>query len=134
MLDGTLALDRGALLRFQGTQALDGTGRVDFGALASTSGTTTVLNRVWVTGGTAADPATLTIGPGVTVAGRRGEIGDGFATSFDRFVNRGTLAADVAGGLITVRPDRLVDEGIIRAADGGMSASPPTWPIMRPAR
>src|SRR5207248_3312676 len=91
-----------------GAQTLDGTGTVVFGPSAG--------NALFGSTGT-----TLTIGPGVTVRGQSGAINT--LTSLE---NRGTIAADVAGGTIDVSPNSFTNPGTVRAANGGTVLVHPT--------
>jgi hypothetical protein len=117
-LNGTAALGdaTGTLgtLIFSGTQTLGGTGTVRFGGYVDVYDL--LYSSVVGKGGA------LTIGPGVTVRGKTGQIsGDG------GLVNQGTIAADGAGGTITVSGATLTNSGTLAATGGGTLATAGTW-------
>jgi hypothetical protein len=117
VLSGTATIDGGGILDFQETQALSGTATVLFGsntrnALAIDSGST----------------ATLTLDSGVLIHGQNGTIGqNAFTSGTTRLINDGTIAADVAGGTITVLtnstdPASVTNAGTLEAINGGTLA------------
>jgi hypothetical protein len=85
---GSAAFHYGRIF-FTGSQTLDGTGSVDF----VTSGN----NALFMT----SDKATLTVAPTITIHGQAGSI-DGETDS--SLINQGKIAADVAGGTISIAP------------------------------
>ncbi len=111
-LNGTVTLGEASggthgYLLFSGTQTLGGSGDVLLGSSSS--------NTI---GGSGDSGSTLTIGPGVTVHGSDGMVGSiGYG-----LVNRGTIAADVAGGSIAVTGTGWINAGTI-AADPGASVN-----------
>ena len=118
-LDGTLTLGTTAnssyygWLTFAGTQTLGGSGTVVFGAHYYDS---LVLNTA---------NTTLTIGPGITVRGKTGYVGDSPYTSGVSpvaVVNQGTIQADVSGGTITVNGTDNQNAGSLNALNGGTLA------------
>ena len=88
-------------LDFSGAQTLSGGGEVVFAGTA-------VQNRVRPTGH-------LTIGPGITLRGRAGVLGN-TGQSFD---NQGTVRAEVSGQTITLTGDAWTSSGTIETAGGG---------------
>ena len=113
-LNGTVNIASGSLINFEGDQTLGGSGSIVFGAAAN--------NRVGIDGGN----KTLTLASGVTIRGDTGLIGLGQLVngSGNALVNNGTIAADVAGGTITIAflGAGVTNNGIIRAANGGTIA------------
>ncbi|HWB10108.1 MAG TPA: DUF4214 domain-containing protein [Pirellulales bacterium] len=85
---GSTAFHYGRLF-FSGTQTLDGTGSVDF--------VTSANNELLMT----SDKTALTIAPTITIHGQAGSI-DGETDSL--LINQGKIAADVAGGTISIAP------------------------------
>src|SRR5688572_25674320 len=74
-------------------------------------------------------PTTLTIAPGATVRGR-GQVNSGVFTggSDHRVVNNGTIAADVAGGTISLSPNRFTNNAAMRATGGStLAISSDSW-------
>lgn len=57
---------------------------------------------------------TLTLGPALVIHGRLGTIG-GVNFGNRRLINRGLIAADVAGGRLTLFPTELQNPGTLRA-------------------
>jgi hypothetical protein len=98
-------------ITFQGKQTLDGTGTIVFGGSSN--------NLVSISGDAGSQ---LTIAQNITVRGQTGAIGsDGFSLD-----SKGTIAADVASGTLTIQ-GTWTNEGTIRAQNGGtVSASTPT--------
>jgi hypothetical protein len=70
---------------------------------------------------------TLTIGPGITVRGQRGAIGDatdyGGSVANVGVVNQGTIQADVSGGTITINAQPFSNQGTLAATLGTVSLS-----------
>ena len=109
-----------AHVHFVGSQALSGNGVVIFGNRGETQ-----LNVLRV----ASWGATLTLGPGITVRGQRGTMGNYggwpfWGPSDGTVVNQGTIAADVAGGLIVVSGQSAVTEGRLQAGPGTLLVQP----------
>ena len=104
-----VAVDNGSAFVFQGSQTLGGTGTVALGGAGS--------NRIALDGSN----ATLTIGPNVTLRGENGSIGQGVYVGGGgrAIVNNGTIAADVAGGTVTIDQAPVTNNGTLRAANGG---------------
>jgi len=105
LADGT-GSDR--LLEFVGTQTLGGSGEVVFSGSVS-------RNLVLANGGT------LTIGPGVTIRGAAGIVGqDPGASGVDsQLVVQGRIVADTGGQEIVVNASSLTNLGTLAAASGG---------------
>jgi hypothetical protein len=117
-LNGTLRQGNAAgstygLVYFDNSETIDsssGTGNILLGG----SGINQLLPAV---GG-----LTVTFGPNLTIHGKTGTIG-----SNSTYVNQGTIAADTAGGTITVNPTSWSSSGTIQASSGGtLNASTPT--------
>ena len=115
-LNGTMTVGNASgspfgIVRFDGTQTLDGDGTVVF-ANASTS------NSVL-----ASDGSVLTLGPEITVRGQTGYLGsnptNSGGTTTGSVINQGTIDADVAGGVITVRSVAGENLNVMRASNGG---------------
>ncbi|MCA1684302.1 MAG: hypothetical protein LC708_04155, partial [Actinobacteria bacterium] len=109
---------------FYGTQTIGGTGDIRLGGR--------VFNFLYI----ATPETTVTLGPALTVHGARGYLASSASTS--RFVNQGTLVADVAGGRIDVgqRGDNaagsdagsLLNQGTLAARDGAfLNVHPESW-------
>ena len=116
-LNGTLTL--GTVLPgdlcFQGTQSLTGTGEVTF---------TDPGGSLYVRGVDSSHPATLTIGPGITIHGNEDLAGiHGFYAN-DTFVNQGTIIADRSNLVFALTARNWVNAGLLKASNGGtLSAS-----------
>ena len=100
-------------ISFAGSQTLSGDGSVVFGFNASAYNALRVAS-----GGT-----TLTIGSGITVRGKTGQIGYaaspwGGATNV-AVVNQGMISADVSGGTITINAQPFSNLGLAQALNGG---------------
>ena len=111
-LNGTVSVNNGSLINFEGDQTLGGSGSIVFGSVGN--------NRVGIDGGN----RTLTVASGVTIRGENGSIGLGQLVngSGNTLVNNGTIAADVAGGTITLAQSPVTNNGTIRADNGGTIA------------
>ena len=104
-LNGTLTND--ATLSFLGSQALAGSGEVTLGNSSDV---------LWVQGTSQLDPATLTVGPEMTIHGL-GSI-DGYYSQ-DNLVNQGTILADAP--YLTLAVDLpVVNEGTLASAGTGV--------------
>ena len=69
---------------------------------------------------------TLTLGPGITVHGQNGTIGDATALGGPgnvSVVNQGTISADVAGGTIVLDAQPFNNQGVMSAEIGTMQCS-----------
>ncbi|HEX7377993.1 MAG TPA: hypothetical protein VF278_12810, partial [Pirellulales bacterium] len=109
-LNGTIYLGDtaghiGSLLYF-GSQTLGGTGSVVFVGASGNGIGPQLLST------------SLTIGPGITIRGQSGSI-SGFGVGSTTIINQGTIAADVAGGTITLYSADLTNQGVLSAAGGG---------------
>ncbi len=120
VLNGTANVGSGAnpaWIDFNGSQTLSGTGSVLFG-------NSSVNALRLTTAGT-----TLTIGSGITVHGHSGAVGYSAnigGPSNVALVNQGTIAADVAGGTITLTGTNGVTNaatGMLRASGGTLAVS-----------
>ena len=98
-------------LFFNSNETLAGNGSVQFGNDGN--------NALYVSN------STLTIGSGITVHGVNGGIhtNNGTAT----LINQGTIAADSAGGTITVDTNSATYQGTLQASNGGTLALGGTW-------
>jgi hypothetical protein len=105
-LDSTLTLTRSfgrpMVLEFAGEQTLAGTGSVVFADVDGWS-------QLRPTAGT------LTLGPGITIRGGSGTVGD----PNQPLVNHGTVHADTRFGRLTLQASVLTSDGTLRASNGG---------------
>jgi len=104
---------------FDGTQTLSGTGQVFFGGGNSTN----AINSQG--SGTQAGAAILTIGPAITVDGSEGGVIEG-SSSFDSFINQGTVIAGTAGSLISLSGS-FINAGTCSAAGGELQTLGNFW-------
>ncbi len=108
-LNGAINVNNNSILSFEGNAALNGTGTITLG---DTGGS----NRIGID-----NNGVLTVGPNVLIHGKNGTIGQainigGAAT----LINNGTIAADVAGGTISLVPAAGVsNNGVLSAINGG---------------
>ncbi len=95
-------------ISFNGTQTLGGNGTVVFGngGLYLASGGTT-----------------LTLGPGITVQGENGNIGNGNGS----VINQGNIWLDVAGGGLTFNAQPFINEGLVQVINGGANLWGGNW-------
>ena len=117
-LNGTLNLGNGYLL-FSGTQTLGGSGTLAF------SGPSTPIIYVQDAGG----PATLTIGPELTIEGGNGVIGLD-SSSDASIVNDGTIDADGSGSSISINlgpAGTFTNEGTLEAIGGATIGVAGAW-------
>lgn len=108
----------GASLHFEGTQTLSTTSAGEI-VFAGATSPFRYDHNVYARGDSGSNPATLTIGPGVTVHGAAGANSNGHLQGFfanDAIINQGTILADVAGQTIEVAD--LMNSGMIEAANG----------------
>ncbi len=101
-----------AAITFEGTQTLAGNGTVVFGV--NNSGNALRLSE---------SGSTLTLGPGITVRGQNGNVGNcwgwwGGPTDV-QVVNQGSILADVNGGTIVVNAQPFSNQGLAGALNGG---------------
>ncbi len=94
-LNGTIDLGNASgsssgMLSFVGAQTLAGSGSILFGGFGTYNQTTTAATN--------SDSGTLTIGPGITIHGKAGSIGN----SALPLINQGTITDDVSGGSLTI--------------------------------
>src|SRR5579872_1283818 len=105
---------------FYGSQLLGGNGTVVFGANNTLGGASAYPNAMTL----ASAGTTLVIGGGITVRGDYGTIGyspswwNGSANI--NVVNQGTIAADVARGVISVNGQTFNNAGTVEAQSGGV--------------
>jgi hypothetical protein len=104
-INGLLNLSHGGVFAFGGTvtQTLGGSGVVNFSPPESAG---TIRNSA---------AATVTIGPGLLIHGAGGTL-DGSGTASGGFLNQGTIAADIAGGTITLLS--VTNAGTVRIQSG----------------
>jgi len=107
-----------AYFLFNGTQMLGGTGSVVFGNYYYYYYYT---NGLYAQGDNGANPATLTVGSGITIDGGNGDVSGYY--SGDAIVNQGTIDADVAGGTIYVANNGsgLSNSGTLEATAGTLN-------------
>ena len=104
-LNNAIALGSGTnhgVLTFSGTQTVGGNGSITFGA--------STANQIIVSGGT------TTFGSNVLIHGQNGTIS---STSNGNFVNQGTIAADVAGGTLTITVSGWFNAYLVEGLNGG---------------
>ena len=110
-LNGSVNINNGSLLSFEGDQTLSGSANVVLGAAGN--------NRVGIDGGN----KTLTLAAGTTIQGENGSIGLGQLVngSGNRLVNNGTISANVNGGVITLQGlgGGITNNSTISALNGG---------------
>ncbi|MFO0875988.1 MAG: RHS repeat-associated core domain-containing protein [Gemmataceae bacterium] len=112
-LNGTARLGsdtRFGVLQFWGPQTVAGTGTIVFGAYGN--------NGLYASSETTA--AIITLESGITVRGHSGTLRTSAAS--EGFLNRGTIRADVVGGMLIVQGTAgvpFVNDGILTAANGG---------------
>lgn len=99
-LHGTLLLGTNQFVRFQDSQTLTN-GTIEFAGPRQGSAVPAI---------TLADGAAVTFGPAILVHGRSGTI-----SGAGRLINQGTLAADIAGNMLTIRSAQFENPGTIRA-------------------
>ncbi|MBL8314558.1 MAG: S-layer family protein [Rubrivivax sp.] len=109
-LNGSIDVNSNSVLSFSGGQTLGGTGTV---VLGNTGGSNRALS---MEGNTA-----LVIGSGITVRGQNGTIGQAYLSGGTQsIVNNGRIAADVAGGSISLEASSgVTNAGILEAQNGG---------------
>ena len=105
-----------SVLAFEGTQTLGGTGTVLLGNTGSG-------NRINIESPNG--PATLTVGPNITIHGANGTIGgQNFEGGVNALVNNGAINSD-GGGTITVVNAPVTNNGVLRAQNGTLTLSSP---------
>jgi hypothetical protein len=102
-------------IQFAGSQTLGGSG-------TAVLGNNGVYNALRLPDG----GATLTIGSGITVRGQNGTIG--YSSPFGgpqnvSVINQGTISCDVTGGTIALTPQSFVNQGIVGAFPGSITAN-----------
>jgi hypothetical protein len=104
----TIRIGKNSVFAAQGDQTIGGTGTFVFSDGSS-------ANRLNVEAGN------LVLGPGVTVRGHSGTIGQQvFVGGAASLSNQGTIAADVAGGTVSLQVNGLVsNQGTLAARNGG---------------
>src|SRR6185503_5208888 len=107
-------------IRFAGSQTLSGTGTVVFGnATYTPSSTTYFIDALRIRDAS----TTLTIGPGLTVRGLNGTVGNLYLGGPPdvSIINQGTISADVAGGNIVVVAQPFSNSGLLRSEAGTLT-------------
>ncbi len=108
VLNGVININNNGILSFEGDGALTGNGTIVFGAAGPG-------NRVDLS-----DNGTTTFAAGTTVRGQNGSIGQQInIAGTQTLVNNGLISADVAGGTINILESSVVNNGILRAINGG---------------
>ncbi len=97
-------------LNFVGAQTFAGTGAVLFGGSAYGNDQ---INTATLNG----DSGTLTIGPGITIHGKNGSIGNAALP----LINQGTIAADVGGGQIGIYGTAWTSSGTLQDSGGALN-------------
>jgi hypothetical protein len=108
-LNGTLLLGTSRSIRFFSSQTMTN-GTIEFAGALQGSG----IPQVAVENG-----ATVTLGTGVLVHGRSGNI-SGAGT----LINQGRISADVSGATIRIDPANFVNQGTLEAINGGTLIAP----------
>ena len=113
-LNGAVNINNNSVLVFQGgNQTLGGTGTVTFGNTGSS-------NRLGID-----NTGTLNVASGVTIHGDNGTIGNQvYVGGSSTLNNGGTIRADVAGGLITIAANTLINNGTLAATAGTLTINP----------
>ena len=117
-LNGQANLNNGAFLAFQsangGNQTLGGTADILFGATGN--------NRISIEPVNSNNSASLTLAAGTIIHGQNGNIGSFFGYASPNtftLTNNGTIAADVATGILTVNASTLNNTSSLLAQNGG---------------
>jgi hypothetical protein len=114
---GDAAGNNSDFLDFAGTQpqAVGGSGSIVFGGSTG--------NALRITGA----GQTVTLGSGLTVRGKGGSLAAAAGVAGTAYVIQGTVAADVAGGTLTIGTGTWTNSGTVQAQNGGtLSATTPT--------
>ena len=109
-----VAVNANSILAFDGgvSQTLGGTGAITLGSTGSS-------NRITIEAS-----GTLVVGSGATIHGENGTIGGKqFVGGGNTLTNNGTIAADVAGGLIMIAADTVTNNGLLHANGGTLTVS-----------
>ncbi|MGE3166740.1 MAG: beta strand repeat-containing protein [Planctomycetota bacterium] len=99
-------------ITLNGSQTIGGTGEIVF------DGTGTLLrNRLFAN----ATATVVTLGPGVTLRGRQGQVGTGTGT----IVNQGTIRSETMG--VSIGLSGVTNQGLVETANGGSFSSSTGW-------
>ena len=108
VLNGAININNNGILSFEGDGTFSGNGTIVFGG-------TGAGNRVDLD-----DNGTTTFAAGTTVRGQNGTIGSQINLGGTQtLVNNGLISADVAGGTINILESSVVNNGTLRAINGG---------------
>ena len=113
-LGNTSGSTSGTLL-FDGTQALSGNGSIVFGGA---TGNTFEVYR---------STTTLTIGPGISLHGKNGNVGISAINGGGSFINQGTISADVANGSFILNGTSWTNQGTIQSDAGATVTLQGSW-------
>lgn len=107
-LNGNIQIDNNASLSFEGNGTLSGTGTIILGTAGAG-------NRVDLDGN-----GTTVIGEHITIRGKNGTIGSEINVGGTQtLINHGVIAADEAGGTVTLVQSAITNHGLLKAANGG---------------
>ena len=107
-----IAVDANSILSFEGANTLTGTGTITLGAAGAS-------NRIGID-----NSGTLTVDTGVLIHGQNGTIGQAiYVGGTTSLVNKGTIAADVAGGLVTIVAGTVTNDGTLSASNGTLTVN-----------
>ncbi|MBI3959975.1 MAG: RHS repeat protein [Chloroflexi bacterium] len=120
-LNGTIRMSgKGSQLEVEGTQTLSGSGTIRFESTPTTRLSRSIL---------AYGAGVLTIGPGITIRGGDGAIGEKVSGNKMDVVNQGTIIADVPGQTLYIMPnnntDTFTNTGTLRIDNGSMEIDKP---------
>jgi hypothetical protein len=130
VLNGDINLQSGEIIAEQGT-SINGTVNFVSGTL-NAAGNQSIASGVFSFNGTGApygmlrvqngaNPATLTLGSGVTVRGGAGYLGNTFGQpDNDTIVNQGLISANVSGRELAIRSNVFQNQGTLEAINGGV--------------
>ncbi len=109
VLNGTINLANASVLSFEGNGGLSGNATIVLGSVGGSN------NRIAFDGN-----GTTTFAAGTTVRGHSGSIGGQINIGGTQtLVNNGTISADVSGGTISIAGSSVVNNGTLRALNGG---------------
>ena len=107
-----IAVNANSVLSFDGINTLTGTGTITLGAAGAS-------NRIGID-----NSGTLTVDTGVLIHGQNGTIGQAINVGgASTLVNKGTIAADVAGGLVTIVAGTVTNDRTLSASNGTLTVN-----------
>lgn len=109
-LNGRIDIDNNGILGLEGTQTIAGSGEIVLGGNAGLG------NRIDLEGN-----GTTTLGPGVTIRGTNGTIGQQLnVAGTQTLLNQGTINAD-GGGTLRFLQSAVTNDGLMRASNGTLN-------------